>query len=52
MIENESATVISWVSLPVMLNPFSNAPVTTQEPCGIGDDSNNGFGTVVAPSGA
>ena len=28
----ESVTITSVVSLPVISNPFSNSPVTTQEP--------------------
>ena len=44
---------MSFVSFPVISNaPDANAPVTTHDPCGMGDVANSGFTTVVAPSGA
>lgn len=52
LVDKETTIVISEVSEPVITSGDANCPVTTQEPAGMGDVANNGFGTVVAPGGA
>ena len=39
---------MSFVSFPVIVNGEVNAPVTTQDPAGIGEVDAMGLGTVVA----
>src|SRR5215204_5061787 len=53
LVDRETSITISEASVPVIVSlPGANAAVTTHDPAGIGDDANNGFTTVVAPSGA
>lgn len=53
LVESETVTTISLVSLPVIFNGAPlNMAVTTQEPTGMGEVADNGFTTVVAPAGA
>src|SRR5258707_6306647 len=52
LVERETTTITSFVSLPVIVNEEPNCPVTTQEPAGMGEDETIGLGTVVAPAGA
>ena len=43
---------MSFVSFPFICNGELKSPVKTQESYGIGEEANNGLGTVVAPAGA
>ena len=52
LMDSESVIVISLVSFPVITKLLANLPVTTQEPGGIEEVADKGFGTVVAPDGA
>ena len=56
-VDNDTVTTTSVVSVPVMVSKLcvpedvTNCPVTTQDPCGIGDPEKMGFTTVVPPGG-
>jgi hypothetical protein len=47
LILRATSTTISLVSFPVITKGVSKAPVTKQEPNGMGETASKGFGTVV-----